>query len=228
MQSDHHNDLNLGLTASEEVDFRKAEGAADLDSTDPADKSILDELAQMNQWSGLTMKVVYAKRGTAAHPNGFITLDKAQLHNFFNSMNPDAFANAVFFALAHEGGHQYQFKVFGLEKMLKMNRRELEAHADLMSGAWIALRMDRGFKNLAEDAKMAALQLVGTSTDYPTAHQRMVLVEKGIGTAAGVVMAENQGGIDAAKSLKSVLSDQDVKDTLTIAIHTMSTTPDQP
>lgn len=225
MEPKNHNDLNLGLTAPEEADFRKAESAVDLDPTNPADKAILDELARMNQWSGLKMNVVYATRGTAAHPNGFITLDKAQLQKLFGSMNPNAFGNAVFFALGHEGGHHYQFKVFGFAKMMKMNRRELEAQADFLAGAWVALRMGRDFKNIPKDVKDAALQLIGTSPDYPTADQRMVLVEKGMGTTAGVVMAEEQGQIEANKALKHVLSDQDVKDTFDIAVQTMNTTP---
>jgi len=225
MSEQRNDDLASGLNIQDEADFRIHQKAIDLDPYTLKDKAILDELAMLNKWSGLSSRVVYGKNGTAAHGNGYITLNQAELKHLFRSLGAEAFRTAVFLALAHEAAHQTQFLIFGFNETMAKNRREVEAHADFLAGVWLGVCLAEGKLRLPDDVRNAAMQLTGMSADYPTANQRAALFLKGMSQAGMIVTTEERARIEAG-TLKDVLTEQDVQDTLEIAKQTLDETLD--
>lgn len=211
----------------EEVDLRKAIGATDLDPKEELDRVLLEELRLMNKWAGLNCRLVYCtKEGTAAYQGGLIGVNKAQLKTLWGSLSTDAFRTAVFLALAHEAGHQTQFKRFGYDEVLRRKRREVEAHADVLAGVWMGLRLAGGRVFLPDDVRDAAMKLTGSSGDYPSANQRAELFLKGMSMAALIVTTEDRNRIATSETLTYSMSEGDVNQLLTIAKTLLQRTPD--
>jgi hypothetical protein len=210
------NDLDhIGLTTSEALTKL---GATELDPNDPWDSPLLAEAALLKTWAGVSATVAHHTGGTAARSDGLVTVNKSQLNRFFGKFPVDQYETAIFFALAHEFGHLCQFKYFGAKKMKTLPRINLEAHADVLAGVWLAVRIALAQPHTSEAAYKAGFQLKSNSSNYPSHRQRGYLVQKGIAHTAMLISVEHRFVGDDYKSITDSLDEQDVTDLYTSAV----------
>lgn len=154
------------------------------------DAVIIDEADLLSRWAGVSVALVHSQMGMRASSDGKIHIDRRQLENLFGHFEGDKYRTAIFFALAHEFGHAVQFKVLGETEMRTRHRIELEAHADVLSGVWLGIRLFQEQPHIPEDLCDAAFQLKSGTLDYPTAAQRAELVQIGFENALMLCVLE--------------------------------------
>jgi hypothetical protein len=139
----------------------------------------MDEADLLQRWAGVSVDLEHSHDGTGASPRK-VYIDKRQLDFLFGHFEPTKYRTALFFALAHEFGHAVQFKVLGEAETLARLRVEVEAHADILSGVWLGIRLFQDQPYTYEDVRDAAFQLKDHIPDYPTTRQRIELVQTGM------------------------------------------------
>ena len=203
----------------------RAMNGALLDPTDAWDQLVEGEALLLQRWSGVQARVVRSSTQTcAAHP-GVIGVCRKQLDGLFGGFQGDEYKTAIFFALAHEFGHLSQFKVFGPTGARNRPPREIEAHADILAGVWLGLRLAQGQPHGWDAIMNAALQFKIGSANYPSPYQRGVLVNEGRGQADSLIMLESRINVPNYTPLSHGLLDSDVHDLYNTAVKRLGDTP---
>jgi len=197
-----------------------------LNCSDEWDAVVMAEAQLLSRWTGTTPQLYHTDRGTAADPSGNILIKRAQLESLFGSFTGEKYKTAIFFALAHEFGHLCQFKHFGVKVTLDRPRVQIEAHADMLAGAWLGLRLAQGQQRFSPDVVEAGLQLKSSTAAYPTPYQRSRLVQNAMGLSVMLAhIAEPQVQDGSYTKLEAGLKRTDVEDLFEIASRQLGEIP---
>lgn len=204
--------------------------AADFDPSDPWDRMIAEEAALLGVWNRMPFTLVHTPLETCAHgPTGIVAINSSQLAGIYRGLAGDELKTAVFFALAHEFGHLTQALRLKRKhfRQLETRKREAEGHADILAGAWLAVRLAGGETRLPDHLREIAFRLKAEDPTYPSYQQRLYLAERGMGLAAMVLDAESRVGgehkID--ELLAQHINNSDLRDLYRIVKQTLRDTP---
>lgn len=204
--------------------------AAPLDPTDVFTARIVAQSELLSQWTGTTPELVATDRDTCAHgPTCIIGINVRQLRDLFEGFTDDQLDTALIFALAHEFGHIVQSMHFSEGELAAFESILVEAHADVLGGVWMGVRLHGGEPRLPSYLRATGLRLKGDETIYPSAFQRATIIERGMADAVTLAEFVDPKIQDAGYTpIKAGLTRQDVRDLLKTAESVLEYTPKEP
>lgn len=202
-----------------DLDLAQKGDAHLLDPEQEVDKVLLEEFEKLKAWAGVTGELRYWEgKSTGASSKGIVGVNEHEMSDLYGAFSEGNRQIALFMVLAHEVGHLCQYKYFGVESTGRRPRKVIEVHADLLSGAWLGVRLARGNPDNLESARAAALKLTGGHPAmYPPAEMRALLVVRGRSYVATLMQHDQIMRLLNAPSPAEVLTKQDVESLYDVA-----------